>query len=70
MDKFPATWPGTFYQLSRKMPSAALKPSTQHHSSRVFWVVITMQSGITRILIGIPSKNPASSRHSLRRNIA
>ncbi|WP_206435461.1 hypothetical protein, partial [Klebsiella aerogenes] len=32
---------------------ATLSPSAQPHSSRVFWAVMMMQSGVTRIRIGI-----------------
>ncbi|HAT8015409.1 TPA: hypothetical protein GF715_22325 [Citrobacter rodentium NBRC 105723 = DSM 16636] len=53
-----------------RLTPATLKPSAQPYSSRVFWVVIMMQSGITLILIGMPSVNPASGIHSPRKNIA
>nr|WP_309365303.1 hypothetical protein [Rouxiella aceris] len=37
-----------------------LSPSRQCHSLRVFWAVITMQPGMTRIFNSILSVNPAS----------
>ncbi|XKY05524.1 hypothetical protein V6P92_15925 [Dickeya ananatis] len=41
-----------------------LRPSRQCYSSRVFWAVMTMQPGMTRIFNGIPSVNPASVSHA------
>ena len=67
-------------QRSRKRPDplfhlllvdvSHVQPFGAAHNSRVFWAVITMQSGITRILIGIPLINPACAIHSPRKKIA
>lgn len=62
--------PSSHWRIFGLLIPATLKPSAQPHSSRVFWVVMTMQSGITRILTGIPGVNPACEIHSPRKNIA
>ena len=53
-----------------RLTLATLKPSAQPYSSRVFWAVMMMQSGVTRVRSGIPSVNPACGIHSPRKNIA
>ena len=47
------------YFIFGPLTESTLSPSAQAYSSRVSCVVITVQSSITRILIGIPSVNPS-----------